>query len=397
LPVGTSVELDELDDASPSEGAEIAMRSSGGRRRNLVIGVAVALVVTAVVVLGTTGSGRSAAPPTTPPTTSAGAPDTTVDTAPLKPTIIGTGRPLLGEPSGLALLLVSYDGQLNHLDLDTGQLDVTHLSSPGGESQAWYLTDQGLIYGDGKSLVLRMLDGTERSIAFSQTVDSYNTYSRASAGQIWAMTQSGQDGALLLRIDLATAAVVERIPIGSAYLVGADEIGRPLLQLGDGMVWRLAADGQWSTFGSLPTRPIGHGLYLNTTCPQPPACIVQVRTGDHKVLYTVPPLDTEYAQDVAAGASNGTLTALVRASVGGPSQAIDVYGPDGSRVVTLSDFSLQYSQDGSGMSWSPDGVWLFWFGAIAMHAWRAGLDAPLSIDLSSLSIAMQHLAVTRSH
>jgi hypothetical protein len=74
-----------------------------------------------------------------------------------------------------------------------------------------------------------------------------------------------------------------------------------------------------------------------------------------------------------------------------------VYGPDGSRVVTLSDFSLQYSQDGSGMSWSPDGVWLFWFGAITMHAWRAGLDAPLSIDLSSLSIAMQHLAVTRSH
>lgn len=374
------------------------MRSSGGHRRNLVIGVAIALVVGAVVVLGTTGSGRSASPTTTTSSTIAGAPDTTVDTAPLKPTIIGTGKPLLGEPSGLSLLLVGYDGQLHHLDLDTGELDVTHFSStPGQESQAWYLTDQGLVYSDGKALILRTPDGAERTIKFSESTDSYNTFARASADQIWAMTQSGLGTGLLLRIDLGTATVVERVPLGNAYLAGVDESARPVLQLVDGTVWRLAADATWSKLGSLQTRPIGHGLYLETTCPQPPACAVEVRTADQRVLFTVPPLGTEYSQEVPAGASNGTLTALVRADGGGPNQAIDVYGPDGAHVAKLDDFTLQYSQDGSGMSWSPDGVWLFWFGAIAVHAWRAGLDAPRTIDLSALSIPMQRIAITRSH
>ena len=398
-PIGALVELDELGNGEPAQGADVAMRSTGGRRRNLVIGLAVALVVGAIVVLGTTDSAQRAVPVASSTTSTASA-DTTLAAAPLQPTIIGNGRPLLGEPSGLAILLAGYNGDLQRIDLDTGELIATHFaSSPGQESRSWFLIEDGLLYTNGSGLVLRKLDGTERTL-FSQSADNYNTFAKAGRGQIWAMSQTGAASTSLRRIDLAAASVVESVSIGNAYLIGTDETGRPLLQLADTTVWRYGADQQWTRFGTLATRPLGHGLYLGVSCPTPPACVLEVRGSDQHVMYTLPTSGPSQQVDVAAAASNGTLTALAHnADQSAPGGfGIDVLGVDGTKIATFADLSPQYDQGGAGgLTWSADGTWLIWLGLVKAHAWRFGLAHPVDIDLTALPVPVQHLAVIASH
>jgi len=381
----------------------VATRATGGRRRKVVIG-GVALVAAGVAVaVGTTGTDRTVAPPVTS-TAIAASVDTTLVPAPQAPTVIGDGRPLLGERTGLSVLLADYDGNLHHLDLDTGALRSTRFTRPPGqESRLWFLTEDGLVSTNASALVLRQLDGTERTLV-AQPTDGFTTFANASRGQIWAVTQTGSGDQTLRRIDLAAASVVESVSIGNAQLVGADETGRPLLQLADTTLWQYGAEQRWTMVGPLTTRPLGHGLYLNSNCSTPPACSLEVRGADQHVVYTVATSAQGQPVAIQGGASNGTLTALVRivdaSTVGSaanslpPDVAIDVYRPDGTRVATFADVLTRYDQNGfGGLTWSADGTWLFWLGLVKIHAWRVGLAQPIDIDLLRLPVPAQHMTV----
>ena len=433
LAVGAAVELDDLADEAIAGGDEVVLRAPGGGRRTVAIGALVGLLVATVVVVATSGSGGgraasvtinattsspaghdssgpdSSSPdssdPETPspvairpvvPTTEPAAATTTGSRVVPAPVTAGTGQPLLGEPSGLALVLVSPDGQLHHLALDTGRLDATaFVDVPPNGPPTWFLSEQGLVYSSGTELRVRATDGTERAIA-GLSVGPNELMAPGPGSEIWAMSANLED-IVLVRIDLRTASVVEQKTLQNAYLVGSDEAGRPLLQLRDGALWRLETSGAWTVVGGITTLPLGHDRYLETICSSPPACSLAVHSADRHVLIALPSPPGGEGRAVVAAASNGTLTALVRTPTTGD-PTVEIYDANGTRIAVLTDYVAQNRlfRNAGHLWWSPDGRWVFWLGANGVHAWRQGLTDPVTIEIASDTIAIADILVTRA-
>ena len=403
--VGPAIELDELGDNGPAEGEDIELLRVGGRRRTIAIVAGGAVLVAAIAAFATGGSnGRSTSPTST---LSPSAVTTTEPVAPPVPTIIGDGRPLLGLPSGLAVIASTGDGELHRLDLDTGQLDVTRFSSsPTDSPETWFLTSAGLIYTDGKGLVLRTPAGTERKIALTGP-SSYNPIGSADANSFWVQSQPqaqaiGQPtpATMMFRVDLRTSAVVETTGPINAYPSGIDSDGRPLFGLADGTIWKLDAEHRWVKLGGSSTQALGHGLYLEAACPSPPTCSMVARKADGTVVASLPTTSSYPGQDLQGSASNGDLIALVRASLDGVgASTIEVYNLAGTLVATLDDFMIRYHMGRGlgGLTWSADGQWLIWAGGYKLHAWRPGFAHAITIDLPTSTSLIDDMVVTSSH
>jgi hypothetical protein len=127
-------------------------------------------------------------------------------------------------------------------------------------------------------------------------------------------------------------------------------------------------------------------------------CSLAVHSADRRVLIALPSPPGGEGSAVVAAASNGTLTALVRAPTT-VDPTVEIYDASGVRVAELADYVVQNRlfRNAGHLWWSPDGRWLFWLGSHGVRAWRQGISEPVTIEFAPNTLTITNVLVTRAH
>lgn len=379
--------------------------AGGGRRaRRVGLGVAAALAVAigASVVSGG-GDGRSA---TTTSTTSDGvgttstvaaAPTTTaadepVTTTTLLPVSGPTGAPLLGEPTGLRVLVATNRG-IQRLDLDAGTL--TEVETPGRT----YFADDLLAMRGGLAVL------SEGELRFLPLDGPYEDR-RSLSGQLLSVDAAGRALALVYTDGGAYAAVVDRAGAEPRRLDAtlSTSVYPPAFGAGTGDLLLPVPGGVFAWRDGV-SRPVSAGAVVDAAgpfvlmrrCWPAPVCrldVVDVATGGVRgsVDDDDPVANLRLAPD---GAHLVRGIPFDPARVGGRDPRLSVVRLSDGQVTTLSvdtseawnsNLGLDPSLRGA-LAWSADGRWLFVVRTPSvLSAWRDGLAAPIDLTIPSVEL-----------
>ena len=393
----------DLDDGS-YRGDVVVGRSRSRRPRN--IGLLVAAAFVAVVAAGVVGSrrGEKAIPPgttrsTTPisaftpttdvvselPTTTpqTAAPPTTTTTAP-GPISIGTA-PLLGEPTGLAALVVVAAGHVLRIDFDTATATPTPVEL-NGDGAYLARTSLGMLVATFQrrgEVRLYRYDGSEPS-----TIDVPGTFiGEGPPGRLWF---SDYENAVF---GVPRLHYIEPASGDGVVNVGLDTPTSNMLVDGSGLL-TVAPGGTYRVQPPAPPTRISTGTAIGAgdhfvverSCDRQLRCDVAVldtSTGRRRPVSVVGLASLETGLGGALVSPDGKWVAsmqlVVENNIG--HGRLTVAGVDGS-VVDLGGFENPCisPQCPTSPSWSADGSWLI---GVRDHetiwAWRPGLSAPLEV------------------
>lgn len=370
----------EADGWAVDDGAEVAL--AGGRSsRRWAIGAAVVVLGAAVAasVVGTGPPDRRGAPTTTaapatttrPPRATTTRPTTAV--APAEPLAPPAG-PLLGETTGLGLLLWAADGVFR-LDLDAGTLVRTRLRSEDGDPD---LTSVGLVFQALDGPARRLLrPGDERPATVSAASGPF--VGEGPPGRLWFVDYVDQGEAIWYRDGTANRIDVP-IPAG-ASMTRPDGVGGLVVQAPGGVYALATPDAAPRRIASGQLLWWGYGRALVAECDD------QLRCGA-----------TVY--DLRSGEARTAPRGFVRGAF-----AFQAVSPDGTQLLALNDDPAQatltavglgggitrlgpirspcfIAECGGAVVWSPDGRWLFWVsGDEQVSAWRVGLADPIVVPV----------------
>ena len=374
----------------------------GGARRWSQPAVAAAVLI--LITVGVSGNSDSSNPPagavvlaSSParvpaialPTVPA---PTTATTATTAPRFAGNGRPLLGEPTGLALYAAvtkpgSNAATLTRIDLDTGR--ITELD--------------GVLHGYPQQLMM----AGDRLVVADDTVHAIDSSGRdqlllPDAGSvvikegniIGAVTMRGQR-AVLSQVDVTSSTPVAEIELPAGVTKAfPDGLGQVVFEGPAGGVFRLdPATGRQRDAGWGHLRWAGHGYFEDVSCDERAQCQMMLHdladgtthrlaTGPtaasaiafpdplfrYWVLGSVLPGDAEAKTRIIRLADSTTLTAPV------------ALGP--ARYCSLGDCIPAQPV------WTADGQWMLSAGDGTVSAWRTGLDSPITLPIDGRVIAI---------
>ena len=365
--------------AAPADGHEVVFERPR-RRGRLVAGALLGAVAVAVVANALTGGGDATSSSTSTTTgsaarTVAGGSTTTVR----QPVTIARG-PLLGETTGLTLLVVGTQ-DVYRLELDTALLTALPDSVPyddvapvRGGFLGWTQGAISLVPSDGRP-ARRLVDGGQ-------------LLGEGPAGRQWFFDYQGST---LLRtidaVDHAPETVNLTVEQGPFYAAAADGLGG-VVGPQPGGVFRWFPGGASVAVAPGELMDARNGFALTRQCYPGPDCSVTVT-------------DLRTARATIAAPYDGQRTRPARVSPDGRWLVLGQAGDDGRNAPSPS-FVLHRVADGaevtfptdytaisgsglnqrSGVAWSSDGRWLFTVtGSRRISAWREGLAQPVTIDL----------------
>lgn len=407
--VEVSVEADR-NDTGPTHEVVFAP----GRRRGRVgvgVAVAVAVAVGASLAVGGGGGGGSAAPSTiarrTATTTAAASttPPSAATTPSSRPTttttsvvvVSRTPAPLLGETTGLRVLLAADQGVFR-LDLDAGTMTLVRTDGVTIGADA-------LVAMRGGSL--RWSNGELYAIVDDRPTGQVPSF----PGQPLGVDLDGRAFALVYPSDGDQRPYVAVIDDAGALrrrldlVLPADQFYPPAWPAGHGGLLVPASGGvfRWTAPGQ-PLQPVAAGVVIDVAgrfvlsrlCFPTPECRLTVTDLDAGAVASRPDAST-------TGFSGGRLSPDGRWFVRGPpidyatgrvdtSKPLRVESMVDERVVELSlDIESPLHLDpfqGAGLAWSTDGRWLFYArGRHVLAAWRDGLTASIELAFPDLDLA----------
>lgn len=384
--------LIETDDGEPDEaGREVVLAPTRRSSQRWVAGALVVAIAAVVGVSVTSGGddGKVASVTTraTPRTTRAARPATTSAaaeaTAPASSTTtaklpgLGPG-PLLGEQTGLGLLVWSADG-VYRVDLDASKLERTALRSADGDPDR---TSIGLVLQSVEQGTRRLLaPGAARAATVS--AESGTFLGEGPPGRLWFLDYASdevrseaiwyRDGTAN-RIDVPLPADVQ--------MAVPDGLGGLVLQA-PGSVFVMAAPDATPrrlAYGTLIWAGDGHALVAE--CSDELRCaptVYDLRDGSSR---NTPRGFVGGAFAFSALSPDGTHLFAVDAVGGGTELTAVGVGGGITRLGPIRTPCFSPSCN-SAVVWSPDGRWLFWVsGDGDVSAWRVGLADPIVLSLA---------------
>lgn len=360
--------------------------SRSRRTVGLLAGSATLLALTvAVATTGAPGSVRS--------TTTSGSPVTST-TLPPPRTI--AGAPLLGEVTGLRVLLLSFgehDGSVDHdalLDLDSGQLTALPSGTQGsGPSGRLLPFDHRLIYLNLIETNLRSYapDGAQKALALTSEQCCGSDANAAVIAQraLWLVegTPTDRQAQRVVARDVAGGGLIWQHDIEPGFkVVGTDADSRVVVSSDNFGTY--AVDRRSNTFVRLSSRSTlaAQGdVRVERACDEQFTCHVAF------VSPSRPDLDLwgRQAFDLNASLSpNGAAVVLGgRETADGPLVSVVIDTQTG--IVT--DLGPQLDVVGS-FSWTPDGMWLLGVQQSRLMYWRTGMSKPKYIDVGAQAAAI---------
>ncbi len=351
-------------------------------RRWLGGGLVAALAAVVVASVAAGDDTQATAPTTVVPAS------TTVPTAPAPavtttvPSVVRVGDgPLLGEATGLALLVTTGD-QTFRVDLDAAT--VTRLGRSVSDVRQ---TASGVVYRDtdGPELQLRRPGrGSATGLGDARYLGD------GPADRAWFAT-FGPNARRLWSEDLTGAIVDVELPAGTGYGV-PDDLGGLLIPAPGGTYRWLAGEGVRRISGGAFV-VAGGGRALVHECDEALACSLvslDLRTGQRR---TVPTVSGVRPDDYGHLSPDGYLFAVPA----GDDRFVAV-SPDG-RGVDLGPVDSPCLSVGcpNGPRWSPDDRWVVWTrGVTSIMAWRAGLAAPIRLETVEAGVRSASLATAAS-
>ena len=380
----------ELGDADPQD-ADSGVRFERppfalGRVIAAIVGL-VGAAVAASVVLRSGDDGNVANTSTTIPT--ATMPDTTATTtaAPIaardevttttsSPVVqLGTG-PLLGEPTGLGLLLSG--NQLVVVDLDRATL--TPVRSFGRYVVDGRLTPVGLAYGSPNGGYFLLEPGA----SVPRRLGEGGTYlGEGPAGRAWFELYNATPNGRYVHIDAPGAAPLPAdLPDGVTFAY-PDGAGGWITEAG-GSVYHLRADGGVVRIATADLLGASDGYALARSCDDELRChyvVVDVATGTSRAGPAAP--GGPWNGQTKLSPDGSWILALEGPPGPGQGGRLVALGFDGTRVElgpALAGCIARYCTGAP--AWVPSGSWLLWiFDATTIAAWRPRLDEPLLVKL----------------
>lgn len=371
----------ELDGHGATTGGhDVVLAPARLSRRWLAGGLVGALA--AVVAASVASGGEGATVPTTSLAattsigtssgTSSGIAATTAATIPAR-FAIGTG-PLLGEPTGLALLLAL--GQRTYrVDLDAATVTLVDLGSSVYDLQ---LTPIGLMYrtGDGGLAQLRRAGGAATNLG-----DPVGYLGAGPAGRAWFVRygDGGNDPTFWYQ-DAGGRPTEFSLPVGHGVPDGA---GGLLLDAPGGTYRWVPGGGGPRRLSPGRLKLAGGGLALVDECDEAMQCadvLLDVGSGEHRPL-PVPAPGTPAYTDGRISPDGRVLFVVHDIDTGAPSWSAVTLDGD---TVPLGRLSTNCLSVGCTLApqWSPDGRWVVWSpDQAALAAWRPGLAEPVRVTL----------------
>lgn len=389
--------LVETDGHAGSDGGhEVVLAPTRSPRRWLAGGLVAALAAAIAVSVGAGGGGRSTAPTTTArpkagtttssSTSSASSPVTSSPATTAAP-LVG---PVLGDKTGLGLLVWAADGVFR-LDLDTGAIERTRLRPLDGNPD---LTSVGIVFHDVDTNRRRLLTpGAGEPVTISTTPGRY--LGEGPPGRLWfADYEPTSDGPSIWYQELGRTRIDVTVPAG-AQDVRIDGLGGLVLQAPGGIYVQAAPGETPRRLSAGQLIWVGDGLVLEAACDDVLRCgprLHDLRTGTAR---DAPRGFREGAFAFSSASPDGQQLLTVRAGVSDFYElaTVDLAGRTTALGPTRSPC---FSADCDGRPvWSPDGRWLFWVsGDDVVSAWRAGLAAPIAVSLASRSPPTDRTALT---
>lgn len=260
------------------------------------------------------------------------------------------GAPLLGEPSGLVLVVVNAAGRV--VDLDTG--GVTRL-----RARAVGVTDRGILVDDGGTLANwpAPYDGSGATTVFraGPGIALDQLWVVEGGTSVWVVPRSRDPMAPRLAaegvlVDLAGEVLV-RFPLASElWAVGATDHG--LVVDGPGGLYLVDAGGEVEQFASGDAGGLAGDRIYASNCDEDLRCFVEVFDGGGRRVGELPSLPTNVGW--TATAPDGRLAYVEYGADDGLPNRVIVDG----EMVYEDDGLLPWGGGLGGIAWSPDGRWL---------------------------------------
>lgn len=381
------VELDGTPDAAGHEFVLAPHRRSHTRFVGVVV---VGLATAALAVSLSTGSRDAATVPATATTatTGSGAASTAVAMrAEASTTMVSTASPigigpLLGEPTGLGLLVVVGNGTFR-IDLYAGMILPAGLRLDPLEFE---ITPLGLLQrsSDGVSLWRAPGRGEPRSLPKTSFLGV------GPPQRLWFKQPEAEPRGFTVWYEEAGVDRVDvDLPRGSEIVLPDGLGGLVIGALGGIYRWQ---PGDWTPrrFSVGSVLSAAGGFVLAAECDDDLGCgavVHDLRTGTSRPAPIVPGLEGPYAYGQVA--RDGEVLLALRTENGDPSLvAVTMAGA----VVDLGKARLGCLRSGCAAMphWSPDGRWLFWVeDPTTIAAWRLGLDRPVEIRLPDAALASE--------
>jgi hypothetical protein len=259
------------------------------------------------------------------------------------------GAPLLGEPTGLELVLVGVSGQV--VDLDTGRLTRLRTSALGA-------TQRGILVDDGGDLATwpAPYDGSNGTTLLPATPGTLvdQMWVVGDGTMVWAVRRSDRSSetrpdpeAVLVDLD---GRVVGRFRIPpEVWPVGATDHG--LVVDGASGVYLLDATGDVERISTGDVIGVVGDRVYATSCDEELRCQTEVLDGRGRLVESIPPPTDNIGW--ATAAHDGRLAYVVYDDEFGVQLRVEI---DGATVFEGIDGVLG---GGPGvLAWSPDGRWL---------------------------------------
>ena len=343
----------------------------------------------------TTNPPAGAAVPAPSPTTALAAVPTTVATAittTTAPRFAGNGRPLLGEPTRLALYAAitkpgSNAATLARIDLDTGR--ITELDGVlHGYPQQLMMAGDRLVVADD---TVHAIDSTGRDQLLLPDASSVVI----NEGNIVGAVTMRDQRAVLRQVDATSSTRVDDIVLPAGVTKAfPDGLGQVVFEGPAGGVFRLdPVTGRQRDAGWGHLRWAGHGYFEDVSCDERAQCQMMLHNladgTTHRlaagptaasaiafpdplfrywVLGSVLPGDAEAKTSIIRLADAATLTAPVAL---GPARYCSLGGCMPAQPV-----------------WTADGGWMLSAGDGTVTAWHTGLDAPITLPIDGHVIAI---------
>jgi hypothetical protein len=372
---GGDPDLGPVDDAGVGETlSRSTERASRGARRGwrwaVVAGVAMVWVVLAL----TGGPDDEQADDADRASTTVG--EATATTAWIEPTsttaMVIPGGPLLGEPSGLHLVLVT-DNSSRLIDVDSGAVTRLDVRVLGVADRHLVVRDLGVV-----AVWPPPFDGTGATTIATIPADRVveQVWVVGDGSLVWLLQHSppfevGPAPATATLVDLG-GRTLARLDLPYEFSA-AGAIDRGLVVSGPGGVFVIGTDGAIERISTGVVRAVGDDRVVVYDCDERLQCGVEVLDGRGRRV-DVGDLDLA-AVDGAVAAPDGRIAAFAESS-----------DPSGDRRQVTVDGVTMFESVGAeptgGLAWSPDGRWLAFLASHGIHlidtlGWRAPVVLPL--------------------
>jgi hypothetical protein len=343
--------------------------------------LALASVLVGLFVFADSKTDEKTSPPTSTTTTTASTRDRTATTSAPTTTTARAVTPLvLGEPTGIRLLLVGQ-ARVEVVELDTGEVHRIATNSGGSFP---FARAGGVVAPVGRSWKLVRPPYDQRSDDIAG--DEVQLYPANDPAHVW-LVPYGSQRVTATEVDLASNQRLQQIdlPVTSQVIGPA---GDGLVVSLFGGVYIASADGLRRFATGQPYASVGSKVFV-VGCDDVGVCtpeIVDSRTGGTVSIDAAIVRDGFYA---ASFSSDGSQLAILTMQYGGPGVPpnVPLVVVDTATGVTRAiDFELPMNGAGSPPSWSSDGSWLFWPASTGVLALARGSSAPVLIDVGEVDL-----------